>query len=452
MLGTIIGRVPDAATATIHPPVDAAAPAAWRIPAWAMLVAPLLAATLVLVATRQDPLLSPDSITYLSVADHIRSGQGLTDFTTKPMAVFGPVYPLLLSPGGRSLMWATFVGVASIAIASALMATMLHRRVRPVVALAGALAFGASQGFVQMVGRGANRPMPRSHWQPGRGRRHLTTRTVALGGCSPASGSSRYAGVGLIAMGAVMHVASAWRPVGGPTWPSSSAPCGGAISLSSIWPFATSSRPGSLWAHDSLASDRAMTRTIDSALSGTGHIVVGDGWSESALIRIGAIVIVAVAILLALALYTRAAVVLDLGMATFAFTSFVVPIVARRATANDIELRVMSPILIPVIYAACVTFDRFCTRRVLAVAGTALLGWWMYQGVAFAARFPDFAPAGAGYKPQFSPQLYDAIDALPADARILTNSPQRVWWFTDRSRPSWFHAASTVTVTIRSMG
>ena len=56
----------------------------------------------------------------------------------------------------------------------------------------------------------------------------------------------------------------------------------------------------------------------------------------------------------------------------------------------------------------------------------------MYQGVAFAARFPDLAPGGAGYKPQFSPQLYDAIDALPADARILTNNPQRVWWFTDR--------------------
>ena len=28
--------------------------------------------------------------------------------------------------------------------------------------------------------------------------------------------------------------------------------------------------------------------------------------------------------------------------------------------------------------------------------------------------------------------MYDAIDALPADARILTNNPQRVWWFTDR--------------------
>ena len=92
----------------------------------------------------------------------------------------------------------------------------------------------------------------------------------------------------------------------------------------------------------------------------------------------------------------------------------------------------MSPMLIPVIYFAGVTFDRLCTAAPLAVAGTALLGWWMYQGVAFAGRFPDLAPGGAGFKPQFSPQLYDVIDALPADATILTNNPQRVWWFTDR--------------------
>ena len=175
-----------------------------------------------------------------------------------------------------------------------------------------------------------------------------------------------------------------------------------------------------------------LTETIRLALIGTGHIVVGEGWSLSARARIGAVVVIATLGLIGLALHSRKSVPADLGMATFAVTSFVMPILARRVTANDIELRVMSPMLIPAIYAACITFDRLCTRRVIAVAGTALLGFWMYQGVAFAARFPDLAPAGAGYKPQFSPQLYDAIDALPADARILTNNPQRVWWFTDR--------------------
>ncbi len=415
-----------------------------------MLVAPVLAAALVLIATRQDPLLSPDSITYLSVADHVRSGQGLTDFTNKPMAVFGPVYPLLLSPGGRSLMWATFVGVASIAIGSALMAMLLHRRVRPVVALAGALAFGASQGFVRM----ASVVWSESPYAAIAlatlvvlSRTPVTTRTAALGGLLAGVGFlTRYAGVGLIATGAVMVAAAAWvadrraelaKLLG--------AFVGGAIGISSIWVIRNLIQTGQpLGPRFSGGAIEPLSRTVRLALSGTGHIVVGDGWSEPALIRIGTIVLVALAILLGLALYSSKAVVLDLGMATFAFTSFVVPIVARRATANDIELRVMSPILIPAIYAACVTFDRFCTRRVLAVAGTALLGWWMYQGVAFAARFPDLAPASAGYKPQFSPQLYEAIDALPAGrTNPDQQSPTGVVVHGSGTDLHGFHAAST---------
>ncbi|HEX3087425.1 MAG TPA: hypothetical protein VHQ23_02145, partial [Ilumatobacteraceae bacterium] len=428
----------DAATATMQSPADAAVTAGWRIPKWAMLIAPLVAGALVLIATRQDPLLSPDSITYLSVADHIRSGHGLTDFTTKPMAVFGPVYPLLLSPGGRSLAWATFIGVASIAIGSVLMGMLLHRRARPAIALAGALAFGASQGFVRM----ASIVWSESPYAAIAlatllvlSRTPLTTRIAAIGGVLAGVGFlTRYAGVGLIASGAVMVAASLWPTDQRGEWLKRAAAfAGGAIGISSIWVIRNLIQTGQpLGPRFSGGAAEPLSRTIRLALIGTGNIVVGDGWSETGLVRIGTIVALGILVLLVLALSTRKAVVLDLGMIAFAVTSFVVPIVARRATANDIELRVMSPILIPAIYAVCVTFDRLCNRRAIAVFGTVLLGWWMYQGVAFAARFPDLAPGGAGYKPQFSTQLYDAIDALPADARILTNNPQRVWWFTDR--------------------
>ena len=148
--------------------------------------------------------------------------------------------------------------------------------------------------------------------------------------------------------------------------------------------------------------------------------------------RWGIVIVVAILIVAVLAVRSRKAIPLDIGIAAFAITSFVVPIVARRVTANDIELRVMSPMLIPVVYFAAVLLDRWCTARLVALAGAALLGVWVYQGAAFAARFPDLAPGGSGYKPQFSPQLYDVIDALPPDATVLTNNPQRVWWFTDR--------------------
>jgi hypothetical protein len=403
-----------------------------------MLLAPVLGAALVIIATRSDPLLSPDSITYLSVADHIRSGHGLTDFTGKPMAVFGPIYPLLLAPGGRSLVWATFVGVTSIALGSALMGVLLHRRVRPAFAFAGALAFGASHGFVRMasvVWSEAPYAAIALATMLVLSRTPVTTRIAALSGLLAGIGFlTRYAGVGLVATGALMVLASAWRvEERAEMFKRLGAFSGAAIGISLLWVIRNLVQIGQpLGPRFEGGAVEPLSRTIRLALIGTGHIVVGDGWSQDALARIGTVVVIAIVLLVALALQSRTATVLDLGMAAFAVTAFVVPIVARRATANDIELRVMSPMLIPTIYLACVTFDRLCTRKALAVIGTGLLGWWMYQGVAFAARFPDFAPAGAGYKPQFSPQLYDAIDALPADARVQTNNPQRVWWFTDR--------------------
>ena len=403
-----------------------------------MLAAPLLAAVLVLIATRHDPLLSPDSITYLSAADHIRAGHGLTDFTGKSLAVFGPIFPLLLAPGGRSLVWATVIGATSIAAGSALMAAMLHRRVRPIAALAGALAFGASEGFVRMASVvwseapyaaiAVGMLVVLSRWP-------IPPRTAALGGLLAGVGFlTRYAGVGLMATGAVMVAASAWKAADrAALMKRLGAFAAGALGLSAVWVIRNLIESGQpLGPRFEGGATEPLSRTIRLALIGTGDIVAGDDWSDAAKARIGTAIVLTLVVLAALALQSGRNLTLDLGITAFAVTSFVVPIIARRATANDIELRVMSPMLIPVIYFASVTLDRVCTKRVTAVAGIALLAWWTYQGVAFAARFPDLAPGGAGYKPQFAPRLYDVINALPADARILTNNPQRVWWFTDR--------------------
>ena len=412
------------------------------MPRWAIAVAAAVAAALVLIATRHDPLLSPDSITYLSVADHVRSGHGLTDFTDKPLAVFGPIYPLLLSPGGRNLMWATLIGVASIATGATLMGLLLRRRVRPAIAVAGALALGASQGLVRMasvVWSEAPYAAIALAMLLVLAHRPATTRTAAIGGLLAGVGFlTRYAGVGLMATGVVMVAASAWRSdEQADAWATFikriAAFISAAIAISLLWVVRNLIETGQpLGPRFEGGADEPVSRTIHLALVGTGHIVMGDGWSESAKARIGIVVVIGIAVLIAFAVRSGRAVALDLGMATFAATSFVVPIVARMATANDIELRVMSPMLIPVVYVATVTIDRVCTNRGIALSCAVLLGWWMYQGAAFAVRFPDLAPGGSGYKPQFSPQLYDAIDALPADARVLTNNPQRVWWFTDR--------------------
>ena len=179
-----------------------------------MLVPPVLAVALVLIATRADPLLSPDSITYLSVAEHVRSGHGLTDFTGKTLAVFGPVFPLLLAPGGRSLVWATIVGAASLAAGSVLMWLLMRRRVRPAMALAAALAFAASQGFVR-IASDVWSEAPYAAIALGTlvvlSRRPISDRAAAIGGLLSGLGFlTRYGGVGLIATGAVMVAASAW--------------------------------------------------------------------------------------------------------------------------------------------------------------------------------------------------------------------------------------------------
>jgi hypothetical protein len=403
-----------------------------------LLIAPLLAAALVLVATRHSPLLSPDSITYLSVADHIRAGHGLTDFTTKPLSVFGPLYPLVLSPGGRSLVWATIVDTISIAAASALMWALLRRRVRPLVAVAGALGLGASQGLVRLASVVWS-DTPYAAIALGMlvvlARRPLSTRSAALGGVLAAAGFlTRYAGVGLMATGALMVAAAAWQDdQRDQMMKRLSAFASTAIGVTSVWVVRDLVETGQpLGPRFKGGANEPLTATIHLALVGTGQIVAGDGWSDAAYARIGAVVVAALALMAWFAIRSGKAVALDLGIGAFAATSFVVPIVARLVTANDIDLRVMSPMLIPLLYLASITLDRVCTTRAVALAGTAVLGWWMYQGASMAVRFPDFAPGGSGYKAQFAPQLYDAIDSLPADATILTNNPQRVWWFTDR--------------------
>ena len=412
--------------------------AGWQLPRWAIVVPSLLAAMLVFIATRHDPLLSPDSITYLSAADHIRGGHGITDFTLKPLSVFGPIYPLLLSPGGRSLVWASIVGATAIAAGTALMWMLLRFRVGPVIAIGGALALGASQGLVRIAS---------VVWSEAPyaaislvtiavlSRKTITPRTAVIGGLLAGIGFlTRYAGLGLIATGAVIVVASTWRDHDRlVTITRTAAFAAGAIAISSVWVIRNLVETGQpLGPRFNGGTTETVTTTIRLAFSGTGNIVFGDGWSATASSRLGAVVVIAIVLVAALALRGRKATTLDIGMLAFAFASFVVPIIARRITANDIELRVMSPMLIPVVYFAAVMFDRVCTVRIAAVVGAAAFGWWVYLGVAFAAHFPDLAPGSSGYKPQFSPQMYDVIDGLPASATVLTDNPQRVWWFTDR--------------------
>jgi hypothetical protein len=127
------------------------------------------------------------------------------------------------------------------------------------------------------------------------------------------------------------------------------------------------------------------------------------------------------------------------GLLTYAAANFVVPVVARALTASDVSSRVMSPMLVPIVSVAAFAAD--------ALAGaTARGGWarvlvpaavvaWAWQGVAMARDVPDLASSGD--RSLYSPGLYAAVDALPADAQLLTNNPWGLWW-QNRREPTLF--------------
>ena len=63
--------------------------------------AAVFAAALVLYATRAGSFLTPDSVTYSSMAHNIARGRGVVDFSGTPTKIFPPGYPLLLALGLR---------------------------------------------------------------------------------------------------------------------------------------------------------------------------------------------------------------------------------------------------------------------------------------------------------------------------------------------------------------
>jgi hypothetical protein len=119
----------------------------------------------------------------------------------------------------------------------------------------------------------------------------------------------------------------------------------------------------------------------------------------------------------------------DLGMLILAVTSLVVPVGARTRTASDVSPRVMSPMLACTFYFGAVLVQsglgRAIGRPVAAVAAV-VVAWSSWQGLVYAAELPDLPSSGS--RSLYSGQLYDEIDALPAETVVITNNPWGVWW------------------------
>lgn len=381
-----------------------------------------------LFATRSDPRLSPDSITYLAAADHLRHGTGLSDFTRAPLAVFPPLYPLVLAPGGTSLLWVRIVGAVSMVSCCWLLFVLLEHRVRAAAALGAVVAFGASYGMVLTTSSTVSEPVCVGlclAMLVVLGRQPLTDRACAVAGVLAAlSFLTRYAAIGSLVT--VVVVAA----VGTRRWRAVLAAAVPAVGLSAAWLVrnlvTTDTLMGPRFAG---GADERFGVVVERPLRSIG-IAAGIDESSRHAVFAGVIVVALVVVGSVVALRRRPWHPVDIGMVCSAGAAIAVPVLARMRTASDVSPRVMSPVLVAACYLGAVAVDAAWRSgrlgRVVAPVAVMAVVWSTWQGVAYAVRFPDLPSSGD--RSLYSEGLYDDIDALPAGTAILTNNPWGVWW------------------------
>ncbi len=400
-----------------------------------MVVAAVLGALTVLVATRRDPVLSPDSITYLSAAERLRNLEGYADFTGEPLAHFPPVFPALLALGGRSLLWASIVGAAGAAAAAALFAQILSSRVRWSMAVAGTLIFVLSQATI----RTASTVWSETPYVVAAlatlavlARRPLTAERAAIAGLVAGLGFlTRYAGAGLVLTGLVMLLAATVSAGRRETIRCAAAYTTAASAVAVAWTARNLVATGQPFGpHFEGGADESLDVLVRRLATALGRLVIDIDVVGDLTDPIGYAVLAGLVGVSIIALVRRPVDVLDIGMAAFALTSILVPFVSRILTGTHIEARIMFPALVPIVYFAIVMADRVAGNRALLIAGLVVAVVWCAKGAIAVRDFPDRIDFSAGNPAQFSPELYDLVAALPDEVDVLTNNPQRVWWHT----------------------
>ena len=399
------------------------------------------------VATRSGPVLSPDSITYLSAAERLHHLDGLVDFTGEPLTIFPPVFPTLLALGGRSLWWASIVGAGCAAATAWLFTELLLARVRWMVAIGGAMLLVLSQAVIRIES---------TVWSEAPyyaislalitvvSRRDLTIRRAATAGLLAGLGFlTRYAGAGLVLTGIVVIAAAGHdrrqriRATG--AYLAASVAVGGGWIVRNL---VATGEP--LGPHFEGGTGESLRELADLPAHAIGLLVTDLDAVHDSTNPIGYLVMAALVAAAVIVILRKPLNLSDLAVATYGITSIVVPVTSHAFTGNHIESRVMSPTLIATVYFAVVLFDRLATHRAVLPVGAVAVALWSYHGIDAMIDFPDRLNGSAGNDQQFSPQLYDLVDDLPDDVNVLTNNPQRVWWNTGHFPTSFAYTRPTV--------
>ena len=391
----------------------------------------LLAGLVVLTSTRNGPILSPDSITYISAAESLRSLAGFIDFTGEPLTHFPPIFPLLLVPGGRSLLWASIIGVICSAAIAVLLYNLFELRVRSSAALVGTALYVLSQAAARiesMVWSETPYLMFALATMYVLSRQSPTTRSAAAAGIlAGLCFLTRYAGAGLVLTGLVMVIVATMEDkhhLRRCTISYLTAPA----ALASLWIarnlFATGEPLGPHFEGGAGESLPLLARRTARAF---GRLVIDLDTAGSVAEPAGFVVLIGLLVAAIFAFRRNPRNTLDVGMATFAVMSIVLPVVSRAVAGTDVSARLLSPTLIPVVYFAVVAINRISQNKLLLGLAAAGALVWSAHGIDTALHGPDRL-GGSAANPQFSSQLYPLVADLPPDANVLTNNPQRLWW------------------------
>ncbi|WP_029431802.1 hypothetical protein [Blastococcus sp. URHD0036] len=427
----------------------------------------LLAPLLVLVSTRRDGLgLSPDSVAYLAAADGVASGHGVVGLDGRPQSLYAPGLSWLLAlpaHGGFAVGAARALNLVCLAAVVLGLGWVLDRYVRRAVAVtaAGAAAVSApllavhgwlwseplyillSAVLLALLGRIAATGRAPARW------------VVAAGLVAAAATLVRYAGVSLLPVAVAVLLL---RPV---PWPQR-------IRAGILFGVAYAVPVGGwLLRNVALTGDPSGER-VANALSVrdvlTGGVTTVARWltpgdlSLDARLWSTALLVAGVA---ALAVAARRAGPADpraavLGVAAGAVVLSFAVLVAMTAGANVnvLGLRLLSPLVVPLVAALAVSADLvldrlprpgrlLCAAAMVGVAAWCLLPATVRQVSAAGEDALSFTRG-----PWQSADSRDLVAAVPSGATVVSDDPWGVWFLTGRavseSPREHYHASDRV--------
>ncbi len=413
------------------------------------------AAGVVVATTRYGIGLTPDSVTYLSGARSLADGDGYTDLAGDAIGLFPPGYSAVLSIGERlgidAVDAARGLSVITLVLTIALAYALLRHHVRsPGLQLGATALVGCSAVLLEIYSKALSEHLfvpvllafalvceelvrhPRRPW--------LLTAAVVL---AWAAFYLRYAGIVMLAVGALVLLAAEWRA----GWVS-------AVLRSFLWGIAAASAPVVWMLRNDDAVGHPVGSRAEAASSTTENVkrVVNElsQWLATQLLPGVArgVILAAAAIALAVVVVAVARrrdplpddwkAMLPLAGLVVVYVGYLIASASIVAFAA-INTRFMLPVFVPIVVLSAWLFERIrdripsaTQRRVL----TAVAAAWLAVNLAwFAGRAINSAQDGAGgyasERWQESALMQD-VDDLDLATPTFTNDPRAIEIFLDK--------------------